>query len=258
VNADSSLGTAVAISANAVVTLVLDIDNNEALQNEALRQAICYAIDKDSIGILGYGSLYSPAVGYLSSTNQFLVDGYTYEYNPEKAKQLVDDNGLAGTELTFVCPSGMQADMAEAMQAQLAEVGITLNIEVYDAATCISMWLEEGATSMMIDSATNANNDNNANTQWNNVRAGTDFPAMRKVDEKWNDLLDSALATADTDKQAELYAEFQQYEYDQYCAIPICEWCQAYCYGASGVIQSLDLTDVANPNFRVLVTNPVA
>lgn len=257
VAADSALGTAASVSANAILTVVMDVDNSAALQDENLRKAICYAIDKESVGVLAYGSLYSVAEGFLASTNEYFVDGYTYDYDPELAKQLIEDNNLTGTTLKWVVPSGTNATVAEAIQAQLGEVGITVDLQIYDAATCIQMWLEEGNTDFILDSASNANTSNFANNQWVNLRAGTDFSALRKVDENWNTMLDTALNSTDQAEKADLYAQVQEYEYNNYFAVPICEWYSAYAYGASGVIADMALVDVSNPNLRLITTSAV-
>lgn len=256
--ADASLGTAATSPSNIIATLVMDIDNNEALQDENLRKAICYAIDKEAVSTLAYGSLCVPAESFLSANNANFVSGYAYEYDPELAKQIIDENNLAGTELTWVVPTGLQTTMAEAIQAQLAEIGITLTLNPLDQASCIPMWLEAGSTAFLLDQTSNSNSGNLANNQWTNLRSTTDFPTLRKVDEHWNALLDNALATADEDEQAAIYAEFQEYEYNQYCCVPLCEWQGAYAFGASGVIASMHLEDVSNPNYRQITTNPVA
>ena len=252
VNDDPSLGTAIKTSTNSVATLVLDVDNCEELQNEKLREALSYAIDGSSVATLAYGSLYEPAEGFLATSSPCFVEGYNYTYDPDKAKEIIEENGLSGTELEWVCVSGSQATIAEAIQSELDEVGITLNLDVYDAQTCVQKWLEEGSTDMMLDQASNSNSGNQPSVAYMNMVDTTDFPCMRKTNTEWNELLDEAFAATDEEEQKNLYEKIQQFEHDNYYAIPICEWDTAYAYGSTGVITDMQIEDCAGPNLRYI------
>lgn len=258
VEADSALGTAVKVSTNCVVNLIMDVDGNEYLSDQNMRLAIAYALDGDALGQLAYGSLYSSAEGFVDSSNQFFVSGYTYEYDPEKAEEYLAQSDYAGETLTMVVTSGTNATLAEAIQSQLDEVGINLAVEVYDQATCVEKWLEEGSTCFLLDQTQNANSSNSFNTQYLNVRRTVDFPCYKKSDETWNNLLDGAMGTTDTEEQADYYAQFQEYAYEVCFAVPICVRYSAYAYGASGVIDELTIWDTTGPNLRYLTTNAVS
>ncbi len=102
--------------------------------NVKVRQALNYAIDKKNINQLlnGRGTF----------TNQILppvVPGYDanyqgYEYNPDKAKQLLAEAGMAdGFETSIECIlDAPQPKLCESFQQDLAKVGIKLNILYYD------------------------------------------------------------------------------------------------------------------------------
>jgi peptide/nickel transport system substrate-binding protein len=108
----------------------------EPFNDVRVRQAMYYAIDRQSIvdnillntGVLA-NNLTPPGIqGY----NE---DVPTYEYNPDKAKELLTKAGYAdGFSIDFYIPdsgSGMQQPdaMAVAIQSDLSKVGITLNIQ---------------------------------------------------------------------------------------------------------------------------------
>lgn len=102
-----------------------------------VRKALCYAIDNDTLAeIMSYG-LYKP-------TNQWAIDGsvtyspnvITYDYNPEKARELLAQAGYADgfTTNIYNSPGGFD-DACALIQAYLADVGVTLNIVADDPTT---------------------------------------------------------------------------------------------------------------------------
>lgn len=111
------------------------------LKNKDVRHAIELAIDKQGIVdavLYGNGevatSLVPPlAFGYDSSIK-------ASEYNPEKAKQLLSDAGYPDGFEVSVWTSDDQTDleMCQIVKSQLAEIGITLNIDVMEWGTLLS------------------------------------------------------------------------------------------------------------------------
>ena len=108
----------------------------EPFNNVKVRQAISMAINKEEIVdnvLMGQGV---PAVGPLAPT----VVGNSQELQPlgfdvEKAKALLAEAGLADgftTTLWVNDGSKERADIAEYVQANLAEIGITVNIEIVE------------------------------------------------------------------------------------------------------------------------------
>lgn len=121
--------------------------NSEALQDLAVRQAICYAIDVDVIneGAFDGGAEYPYTV--FSSTGEYNLeydeDSWPYSYDPEKAKELLEEAGATDLELTFVVESVRQ-NVAEQIQNMLTEIGITVNLEVVDSSIIVNTLLNEG------------------------------------------------------------------------------------------------------------------
>lgn len=110
--------------------------------NLKVRQAIAHAINKKAIIDAVYNGFAEVAKNPMPPTlwgyNNDVVD---YEYNPEKAKQLLKEAGVEGltTELYAMpvprpyMPDGRK--VAEAIQGDLAKVGITVKIVTYDWGT---------------------------------------------------------------------------------------------------------------------------
>jgi peptide/nickel transport system substrate-binding protein len=105
-----------------------------------VRQALNYAINKDALIQDVLNGMGVPLLSCVSSTlKQFNPNPkIKYAYDPEKAKQLLAEAGYPdGFETIFWVTesgSGMQSPkaMAEAMQADLAAIGIRVSIETFE------------------------------------------------------------------------------------------------------------------------------
>ena len=109
-----------------------------------VRQALCYAVDKQAIidiAFDGYGSpigssMY-PAFG--KYFDESLTNYYTKDV--EKAKSLLTDAGYPnGFEMTITVPSNYQPhiDTAQVLVEQLKEIGVTAKIELVEWGTWVS------------------------------------------------------------------------------------------------------------------------
>lgn len=113
-------------------------DESDPFADARVRQALCYAVDWDTlVSSLSYG-LYSRTNQWASPdavTYNPNVKGYSYD--PEKAKELLAEAGYAdGFTTTLYVPgsTGFYANAAVVIAASLAEVGITANVETIDGA----------------------------------------------------------------------------------------------------------------------------
>ena len=113
-----------------------------------VRQALCYAIDRDAILELtadGHGTKLGSSM-YPAFTKYFddsLTDYYTYD--PEKAKELLTEAGYPnGFTMTITVPSNYtpHVDTAQVLVEQLGAVGITVEIEEVEWNT----WLQRTYT----------------------------------------------------------------------------------------------------------------
>ena len=110
------------------------------LVDKNVRRAISHAIDRQLIidALLG---------GYSQVTNQLLtpahfgyVDGLEWhDYDPEKAKTLLVEAGHGdGLEIEIITAPPFDQRIIQAMQQQLADVGVTLKISMSDMATFLA------------------------------------------------------------------------------------------------------------------------
>jgi peptide/nickel transport system substrate-binding protein len=106
---------------------------NPALKDERVRQAVAHAIDRDTIvsSLLPEGA--EPAIEFIPPA----VDGWTddvttYDYDPDRARQLLTEAGALGTNLRFFYPTDVSrpylpdpAAMFEVINKNLVDAGFT-------------------------------------------------------------------------------------------------------------------------------------
>ena len=118
--------------------------NNQAapFDDVRVRQAVLYALDKQAIldtAWNGYGSLVAT---YAAPTDPYYEDlNDAYPYDPEKAKDLLQEAGQENLDITFTVPTRPYAQaVSEIVVSQLKDVGINATIE---SAEFPAVWLDE-------------------------------------------------------------------------------------------------------------------
>jgi peptide/nickel transport system substrate-binding protein len=103
--------------------------------NLKVRQAIRYGIDVDAIIAGAYSGTVSRAKTLLAP--QLLghwADAPVYQYDPAKAKAMLEEAGASGLKCTLTCLNDARTQAeAQIIQANLAEAGVTVTINALDA-----------------------------------------------------------------------------------------------------------------------------
>lgn len=138
------------------VTMYFNSSENSVCNNQTLRQAIRSAIDNQAIVAAVYGGNARAATSIISPDNKEWSDDIQnqYPYDPEKAKQLLKDAGYTEGELTLKLAtddSNERKSIAEIIQAQLGQIGITVDINTYDAGSFNSLWGDNQSWDMQIN-----------------------------------------------------------------------------------------------------------
>lgn len=106
-----------------------------------VRQAIAYAIDRDSIlQATSYGTAVANQLA-IPETSGWFTEYDTYDYDPEKAKELLAEAGVSSASIDMLATSDYPetSTASQIIAANLAEVGIDLSIRTPDFAS----WLDE-------------------------------------------------------------------------------------------------------------------
>lgn len=188
--------------------------------NKLVRQAINYAINAQGIVDSIYEGLGTVATNPIPPTMwSYNKKIKGYEYNPKKAKELLAKAGYPnGFETTLWAmpvprpynPNGRK--VAEAMQADLAKVGIKAKIVSYDWGT----YLKKGSMGehdmiLLGWSGDNGDPDNFLNVLLSKHSAMTK-PSQNRAfwkNDKFTKLVDQAKETTDVEKRTKLYEEAQ-------------------------------------------------
>lgn len=241
--AGGSQGSVQYISNNDVSLIILNEDN-EFLSDPAVREAIAYALDMDYITEIAYGILGTTAYSHYASTFDCYVKQDGYEYNIEKAKQLLADAGYSEGEITisWVSPDmSPQPSIGEAIQGLLSMVGINVNVQCYEFATALGMYLDGNADIMMM--TVNGGNPTGEPDQCLSAfSASAPFICMSIEDETYNSYLSTGLTTVDEQARWEAYKLADQWLYDNFNALPLCETLAAIAYNSR--IASFDQSSV--------------
>ncbi len=217
------------VAANHQSYFIINYTNDE-LQDENLRKAIAYAIDKETCNIVCYDGLaeiasymYHPQFNLAAPAHDT-----TYEYNPELAKEYLAKSCMPnGGKLSgaIQCSAGGYFEkMAVVIQQNLADIGLEVEVTPMQSAT--NMDIMRKNEHFMGVSGGNGKGDYDGIRSWyHSSAAGTSFikfAAGDRFDSKWMDeMLEKGAAETDVEKRREIYAELDSYVMDGAVFIPI-------------------------------------
>lgn len=223
----------------------------------AVRQAINFAVDKEAIIQTLYQGLHNPAHGPLSEVS-FTYNPEVeslYSYDPDEASQLLEDAGWVmgsggirekdGQRLELNHYVFTDTQVAEVMQAQLAEVGIQTDITL----------LEVGAVN---EAATRGDDTNFAPLPYRDAdpavlcvalcikNEGAGFAWTFHQNEELDNALEEGQAARDPAEREELYGRAQVIAMEEALLIPV--------YDINGL--SASRTEVRDVTFDVKGVDP--
>lgn len=199
-----------------------DYEKNELFSDIRLRQAVCYALDMDTINKALYGDALvsaKSAIPVIMQAGDW--DGYEpIGYDVEKAKELMAEAGYPdGFEFTCLTynvaksynPAGEQ--LAVQLQAELAKVGITMNIEILPWAEFTErMYADpvEGYDVLLHGWGADYNDTSNILFLFSDDEIGGGANHSGYNDPEFNELFDAAKAASSYEEAGELYAQAAQ------------------------------------------------
>jgi len=140
----SGMYTTETVETGHITYLALNVGQDGPLADQLVRQAINYAIDKQAVIDIVFSGMATVAdheikPGMYSGAPE---TDFVYEYNPEKARELLAEAGYPdGVDIGQIqaAPATYQM-VAEVLQAQLAEVGITAEVLKGDLSAMVVDW----------------------------------------------------------------------------------------------------------------------
>jgi len=222
--------------------------NDKILSNQDVRKAIAYAVDRDAIISHRFKGLAVKANSILSPNNWAYDKGLgEYEYNPKKAKELLDKAGYPDPdgdgpkkrfELVYKTSNNKERiDIAQMIAHQLGQVGIGVRVEPFEWGKFYGdvkngnfqmyslTWSMLTEPDMFYDVC--------HSSQW----APKGVNRNRYKNDTVDELVSKARVTMDREKRKELYAKVQEIVLDELPYVPL--W-----YEKNVVVYRDDLKDV--------------
>ncbi|KQQ05616.1 MULTISPECIES: ABC transporter substrate-binding protein [unclassified Rathayibacter] len=179
------------------------------LADADLRNAISLAIDRETIIETihdGYATV-ANASSVAPNVNGFDAELPDLAYDPDAAAELVESSGYDGSAITFQYPTGgnvpNSAEVAQAIASQLAEVGITVELEGVEYSSYVLLTSSKSHPGMYITQFSPSMMD--ASTTLNYLYGPTGYAIFSDPDV--DALIVEANATVDTDARNDVIAD---------------------------------------------------
>ena len=189
-----------------------------------VRQAINHAINKEEIITYVFRGIGTPADGYLPPAlkSEYYADSKSdgYEFNIEKAKALLAEAGFEnGLQLKLAAENSTEySRLAEVLQSQLKDVGIEVELQLYDSSSYTAM-LKAGEQELFLRLYSWPNADI---LDWFLLSSQMPYPNHSRWNDSVTDELIKAAASAPTwEERAVGYHEVQKHLIEEAVWAPI-------------------------------------
>lgn len=223
-----------------------------AFDDIRVRQAIAYAIDMNAVADVGMGILALPATSIIPEGVNYHIDVGQYEYNPDKAKALLDEAGFDYSQSfnVVLVQNATNQRICETIQYYLGAVGINMTVESCDLPTAIGHFMKN-ETDMSLKETTEGAPDLEPNRILDTMLETSTNGGVRITDPEFASYLNGALNTIDPDERADFYKQAQEWAYENCRSIPICNKAAAFAYHTDR-IADFQTASVVYPNFRLV------
>ena len=242
--------------------------DNPLVSDVKVRKALSLSVNRDEIISTLFSKNYpkatsilsSAAIGYVPQTDKL-------EYNPEKAKALLDEAGFKvgadgvrekdGQKLVLTSYASLPQPQSQAVLQLIAQqwgkIGVTLNVLAGDAGTKIVDELDPLKTPVAVAMVGRADPDVVKSQYYPTLRnvllqkGGTSDKVKGFSDEKLNAILDEIASQPNREKRLKAVGEAQAYVLDQAYAVPIFEEPQAF--AGAPYVKGIAFEAVGRPSF---------
>jgi len=208
------------------------LEEGSPMQDIKVRQALNYAVDNDLL-IRGVLDNYASPIKTLALN---FFDGYDddvqgYEYNPEKARELLAEAGYPDgfqMELAGAFSSlSNGSDVAQAVAAQLTEVGLKVTVLEKDSDSVKEEYKAGTSSELTMTSFGGPNNNINFISR---TVLGTGARYSAYSNAQLDELLDKVDTTIAAEESKKYYSELQHYMTDYAPVLPLYQSHAIYAY----------------------------
>lgn len=242
--------------------------DNPLVSDVKVRKALSLSVNRDEIISTLFSKNYPKATSILSSAAiGYVPQADKLEYNPEKAKALLDEAGFKvgadgvrekdGQKLVLTSYASLPQPQSQAVLQLIAQqwgkIGVTLNVLAGDAGTKIVDELDPLKTPVAVAMVGRADPDVVKSQYYPTLRnvllqkGGTSDKVKGFSDEKLNAILDEIASQPNREKRLKAVGEAQAYVLDQAYAVPIFEEPQAF--AGAPYVKGIAFEAVGRPSF---------
>lgn len=137
---------------NTVYGALFNPGSDGDLGNQQVRQAIMHAMDREAINEGLFDGLCEARFQPFPEGNKYHFPAIEerYPHDPELARQLIEESGIDNPTFDIEVSPGSYEPFAQVMQAQLADVGITMNIVPAETAAAPANFITGASESVYL------------------------------------------------------------------------------------------------------------
>lgn len=187
-------------------------NKDSIVTNDKFRLAVAKAVNKDEMVEAAWDGYAQVSTSIMCRDMEYYTDIEGITYDPDGAKAMFDELGVDGMTIKLVTSDAAhRMKMAENLQSQLSQYGITLDVEYIQQTALTERLLSDGTTSgveMYICSWTPGKNADYMYRNPIHSEGGRNYSHLE--DEDIDELIDAAVTETDTEKRQEMYTELQE------------------------------------------------
>ena len=200
--------------------------NNKYLSDYNVRKAIYMAVDWSSVVPAAFGPRGDFPDAFLApGVEGSLKTDFLPTYDPEGAKQLLQDSGYTDGEIEFnMYTSNMEVRVkfCELMQAFLRDININMNVVVMETAAWQEAWLNSEHDMVNIGFYALTGEAGRVLFNWHSSNIFSS--ATNWHNPEFDKLVDEAMAEIDTSTRIKKYQDAHQMILDELVAFPFCQY----------------------------------
>ena len=194
---------------SAPTTVAVFLINNQNVADKRVRQAMSYAIDKELLIDQSLQGLGVPSTTCIIPGSEYDC-GLQWSRDVEKAKELLAEAGWDSSRKLSMVVTSARESMAAVIQQNLAEAGITIEVQTVELATMFA-GLQDGTYDLGICGSTAMGYPLWMSGYYDNKNA----TYCQISDTKYAEIQDAIAAEIDDTKRRELINEYQELLYDE-------------------------------------------
>ena len=229
---------AIMLQSGVVMYLTMSqVDRPDIWTNKRIREAVAIGVNWDELGGVVQNELFIPAKSMLPQLAPNFIDPGGYEYNPEKARQILAEEGYGPNNpiklFTTLMDSQLYKAFGENVQFQFSQIGIDLAIDFVDIATAINVAFAPGGTDIGLFWSIGGSPSFDlyagiSAAVW--ATGATHIYIPEEDNPEFYALFNRMTYTSDVDDANLAMKELQQYIHDDYTYLPFAEMTGAFGY----------------------------